>query len=197
MSQIPLSYPLKKDYAAENFFVSSANEEAYQLVQSGEWGAASGLYIYGEKGCGKTHLAHIWQGITIDDVEQYASNEAELFHLLNRAREENTKLLCTATVLPNQLAFKTRDVQSRLMGMLQVKIHAPDEELLQLLLAKQCADRQLKVSSEVINYIAGRIERSYTAIGETIARLDAHALSSRREITIPLAREVLANPGSL
>ena len=194
MSQIPLSYPVKKDYAAENFFVSSANEEAYRLVQSGEWGAATALYIYGAKGCGKTHLAHIWQGIAIDDVEQYASNEEELFHLLNRAREENAKLLCTATALPSQLKFKTLDVQSRLAGMLQVKIQAPDEELLQLLLAKQCADRQLKVSPDVISYIASRIERSYTAITEYITKLDAYALATRREITIPLARDVLLIP---
>ena len=191
MSQIPLSYPLKQDYAAENFFVSAANEEAYHLVASGDWGAATALYIYGEKGCGKTHLLHLWQGVGIDDVEQYLEREEELFHLLNRMREENKKLICTAKTLPSQLGFKTRDVQSRLMGMLQVKIHAPDEELIKLLLAKQTTDRQLKVSPEVISYIASRIERSYSAIAECIAKLDAHALSTRREITIPLAREVL------
>lgn len=191
MSQIPLSYPLKQDYAAENFFVSTANEGAYRLVTSGDWGAATSLYIYGENGCGKTHLVHLWQGAIIDDVEQYLAHEEELFHLLNRLREENKKLICTAKTSPNQLGFKTRDVQSRLMGMLQVKIHAPDEELLKLLLAKQCADRQLKVSPEVIAYLASRIERSYSTIAESIAKLDAHALSTRREITIPLAREAL------
>lgn len=195
--QIPLSYPLKQDYAAENFFVSEANAEAFQLVESGEWGAANGLYLYGEDGCGKTHLAQIWKqknnrGIVIDDVDHYAAQEEELFHLLNRVREEGAKLLVTARTLPNHLPFKTRDVQSRLMGMLQVKIHAPDEMLLTSLLAKQCADRQLKVSPEVISYLASRIERSYRAIAECIARLDAHALSTRREITIPLAREILS-----
>ena len=194
MSQIPLSYPPKADYAAENFFVSTANEEAYQLVKTGEWGAAPGLYIYGETGCGKTHLSHLFDGIVIDDIEQYIANEEDLFHLLNRLREENKKLLCTAKKPPNQLNFKTKDVQSRLIGMLQVKIQAPDEALLKLLLAKQCADRQLKVSPDVINYIASRIERSYTAITEYIIKLDAYALSTRREITIPLARDVLLIP---
>lgn len=184
--QIPLSYPIKHDYAAENFFVSSANKEAYRLVQTSDW-----LYIYGEKGCGKTHLARMFQGVVIDDVEQYLTKEEELFHLLNRMKEEGKKLLCTAQSLPIQLGFKTKDVQSRLMGMVQVKIYPPDEELLKLLLAKQCADRQLSVAPEVINYLASRIERSYSSIAECITKLDAHALSTRREITIPLAREVL------
>lgn len=191
MSQIPLSYSFHQDYAAENFFITPANEEAFRLIQNQNWGTAPGLYLYGEKGCGKTHLSHLFKGKVIEDVEQYLSHESDLFHLLNRYKEEGEKVLCTGHASPEEIGFKTRDVVSRLKGMLQVKIHAPDEELIKLLLSKQCADRQLKVAADVINYLASRIERSYGAIAECISKLDAYALAERRDITIPLARQIL------
>lgn len=214
MKQAPLSLELAEDYSPESYFVSPANAEAHGLIERWpDWGSAYGLLIYGEEGCGKTHLAHLWRqhsgavfvnakAITektyasakcfiLDGLEQVRECEEAFFHFLNHVQQQKGYLLCTSRVAPVDLPIRIRDVQSRIMGLLQVKVTPPDEALLSLLLTKRFADRQLKVSAEVVAYAVNRIERSYQAVDAFIRKLDAHALETKREITIPLVREVL------
>ncbi|MGI4880295.1 MAG: HdaA/DnaA family protein, partial [Janthinobacterium lividum] len=74
-------------------------------------------------------------------------------------------------------------------------IHDPDDAVLAAVLAKSFADRGLRVASDVAAFIVARIDRSFVAISEIVAVLDALALASGREITVPLAREVLEMQG--
>jgi DnaA regulatory inactivator Hda len=48
-------------YAPQDFLVSSANEQAYAWIQQwpAGWNSPCSI-LWGEEGCGKTHLAHIW-----------------------------------------------------------------------------------------------------------------------------------------
>ena len=64
------------------------------------------------------------------------------------------------------------------------------------LLVKQFADRQLRVEAEVIAYLAPRMDRTFRAARDIVAAIDAEALARRRNVTVPLAREVLARLGS-
>ena len=66
-----------------------------------------------------------------------------------------------------------------------VAIRAPDEALIQAVLVKLFADRQLKVDADVIAYVLPRMERSFAAVGELVAAPDAEALAHRRNITVP------------
>lgn len=214
MKQAPLRLELAEDYSPESYFVSGANAEAYGLIERWpDWGSAYGLLIYGEEGCGKTHLAHLWQQrsdaafvdakaigektygngkhFILDGLEQVQQIEEAFFHFLNHIQQQKGYLLCTSRVAPVDLPIRIRDVQSRIMGLLQVKVAAPDEALLASLMMKRFADRQLKVAPEVMQYAVNRIERSYRAVDAFIQKLDAHALETKREITIPLVREVL------
>jgi len=49
----------------------------------------------------------------------------------------------------------------------------------------------LQPGAGVIDYLLARMERSYAAASETVARLDARALAERRELRLPLVRAVL------
>ena len=59
------------------------------------------------------------------------------------------------------------------------------------MLQKNFADRGLRVTADVIAYLVTRIERSFAAAASVVAQLDALSLAERRDITVPLAREVL------
>ena len=76
-------------------------------------------------------------------------------------------------------------------SMLEVTLNEPDDGLLAAIMVKLFADRQLSVSPEVIAYVITRIERTFDSARAIVGSLDREALSQRRPITIPLAREVL------
>lgn len=216
MTQYHFPLELAEDYSAESFFIAEANAEAFGLIERWpDWGSAYGLLIYGEEGCGKTHLAHLWQQksqaifltpemlnaktyldapapcFVVEQLERIGKGEEAFFHFLNHVQQQKGYLLCTSRVAPVDLPLRIRDVQSRVMGLLQVKVSPPDEALLASLMMKRFADKQLKVGADVIAYAVNRIERSYGAVNQLIQRLDARALEQKREITVPLVREVL------
>lgn len=157
-----------------------------------DWPAPA-LILYGPPASGKTHLGAVWQqrtkGLLIDDVEDWIgkkSREEDLFHLYNNAQEEKTGLLITALSPPQQWPYVLPDLASRLKAAPRVEIEPPDDSLLAAMLVKLFHDRQLSVTEDIIHYILPRIERSYTAARDLVAKADASALSDKRKITIPL-----------
>jgi len=84
------------------------------------------------------------------------------------------------------------DLSSRLNAAPTVGIGTPDDGLIAAVLVKLFADRQLRVSTDVIEYAVKRMERSLAAARKLVKALDALALAERREITVPLVRRVLA-----
>ncbi len=84
-----------------------------------------------------------------------------------------------------------KDLASRLNAAPQAGIGAPDDALIAAVLVKQFADRQLKVDAEVISFMLTRMERSFEAARVMVAAIDALALEQRRNITVPLVRQVL------
>jgi len=178
------------------------------------------LILHGPEGCGKTHLLRIWQqrhaarqlalgddaleavvnapdafpAIAIDDAQQAAGNaaqEAWLQHLFNATRVADIPLLLTARLPPAAWGLQLADIRSRLCAAMSAGLLEPDDDLLTGLLMKQFEDRQLRVESEVIDYLLRHMDRSAAAAARLIERIDRQALEQRRKITVPLAREVV------
>ena len=61
LKQTAFSFSAKKDMAKEDFMVSECNKTAFMMIESWPNWNSFGLIIYGPKGCGKTHLAHIFR----------------------------------------------------------------------------------------------------------------------------------------
>lgn len=212
MQQLFLQFPLSSDYLSEDFFVSEANDKALAYInQWPNW--ASGIYaktllIYGEKGCGKTHLAHIWQRLAqakflmridyeelnhntliLEDIENF--DQESLLHLINFANENQIYLLLTSSTSPAKLKFPLADLNSRILAVPSVAIQSPDQELLKAVLFKSLAERQLKIHPATIDYIITRIDRSFSNLFIFIEKLDAMCKTHKRPITIPLVKQLL------
>lgn len=192
MSQSAFQFEEIRDYSPENFLVSPCNQQAYEAITNYPWKSYA-LSIYGPKGSGKTYLAKILNTIDCvvlaEDVS-LKTNEEDLFHKLNRVKETEGYILLTSEQPLTEIGFKLPDLVSRLSAIDSVKIEAPDSELFYLLFARHFAAKQLKVSDDVINYLATHVERSFTNALDIVNKLDKLSLEQKRNITIPLVKEI-------
>ncbi len=216
MQQFPFHFPADTCFLREDFVVSDANQKALALLECWpEWGSGQFgrlLYLYGPKGAGKTHLAHIWQarsqalfleaalpetggrgGYILENIELRLQEEERLLHFINRVVEQQGFLLLTATLAPSFLAVCLPDLASRIRALPSVEVCPPDDALLHAVLLKHFSDRQLRIEPEVVSYLLARIERSFASLRSIAEHIDKKALSEKRNITIPLVRELLSH----
>ena len=217
MTQFALEFPQRVALGADNFLVAAPNREAVLWLDRWPDWPSPALAIHGPPGCGKSHLAQVWRArsgaamvspedlarhppagllgerasAVIEDADRVAFDERALLHLYNVAGEQGGHLLLTGRTPPARWEIALRDLRSRLAAASAVAVAAPDDALLGALLVKLFADRQLAVGEEVMAYALARMERSFDAARRLVAALDAAALAGRRNITVPLAREVL------
>src|SRR5262249_34054991 len=125
----------------------------------------------------------------IDDGQ--SAEEEALLHLYNVLAERQGHLLLAAREPPARWAIGLADLRSRLLAAPAVAVEAPDDALLGAVLVKLFADRQLRISEDLIAYLLPRIERSFAAAQEIVAALDAAALAGQRAVTVRLARALL------
>lgn len=207
--QIPLPLPFRSAQGLQDFLVGPSNAEAVAWIDRWPDWPAHGLVLHGPTGCGKSHLVEIWRAksaarnasarapgpgegrIAIEDVEAGA-DETALFHMLNRLKETGGHVLFAARRPAPRWAVRLPDLASRLAALPAVEIAPPDDRLLEGLLQKLFADRQIRVGADVLRYLVARIERSYDGASRAVAALDGAALAAGRAVTVPLAAEILA-----
>jgi len=134
----------------------------------------------------------------LDDAEALLSGEGgeganaeRLLHLFNSVVERGGQLLLAARAAPARWPCGLADLGSRLAAAPAVRLEAPDDALLEALLVKLFADRQLGVGAELLRYLLARMERSFAAARALVAALDRASLAEGRAVTVPLARRVL------
>lgn len=197
--QTSFKFEHKETYLREDFFVSSSNRAAFEAVCGHEWDFFC-MIVIGEDGRGKTHLSKIWADSAEDgDVaeieltEDFAEivinhrnfvlrlneklspqEEQNLFHLYNMVRERMGKLLITSTLEIDELTTLP-DLRSRLKIAHKVHIETPDDELVKLMIMKQFSNHQMKVSSDVVEYMLKRVERNGKAIKHLVEVIEANS----------------------
>jgi chromosomal replication initiation ATPase DnaA len=211
--QLPLPFVEAPRYAPEDFVPAASNEQARNLLDRPESWSQGRLVLWGESGCGKTHLAHIWAGrhgarlldaahlppldappatpLAIDDSED--ADEAALLHLINAAGEAGQAVLLTAQIPPARQNIVLPDLGSRLRASQTAQILRPEDELLAALLSRLAAERQLVLSLPVRHFLLTRLPRTPAAQREAVARLDHAAMAKGAAITRNLAAELLAD----
>jgi len=201
----------------EDFLVAPSNAEAVRWLDLWPAWPAPALTLHGPAGCGKSHLAQVWRqrsealllareslvvdglgerlgarrAAIVEDAERGVEEEA-LLHLYNLLAEARGHLLLTSRAPPARWRISLADLRSRLLAAPAVAVEAPDDALLSALLVKLFADRQLRVSAELVAFLVPRMERSFAGAARLVAALDAAALAAGRPPTLPLARSVLA-----
>jgi chromosomal replication initiation ATPase DnaA len=197
MIQQVFRFEERHDYLPENFLISSSNSTAYDAARTfTERNYA--LNIYGPESSGKTYLAHIAYGAAkgktvhiVENIDETA-DEKDLFHLLNYAKEHGKFVLITSFIPVAEISFKLPDLSSRLAAINSIGIEEPDDGLIYMLFARLFAAKQLKVSDEVINYLAARSPRNFKAVKDLVSKVDSMSLASKKNITINLIKQIVS-----
>ena len=218
--QLGLALPSRAALGRDDFFVAPSNAIAAAMIDGWRTWAGRKLALTGPPGSGKTHLTHVWATqsgariiqardllradipdlarscVAVEDVPliaRHAEAQTALFHLHNLVLAEGHSLLLTGAPAVAQWRLTLPDLASRMQAAGAVALEAPDDMLLTAVLAKLLADRQLTPRPDLIPYLLPRMDRSFVAAGDLVARLDAASLAQKKPVTRSLAAQVLDN----
>jgi len=215
--QLTFDWSRRTGSSRNDFLISDSNAAALSWIDRWPDWPSRVLALHGPAGCGKTHLLDLWcdqtsglavrgqmlsedllavlaceRGYRVAVDEADRAPERLLLHLQNLCLESRGFLLLAARRPPAAWSIGLPDLGSRLNAALAVGIGSPDDTLLEAVLVKHFADRQLRVAPAVLAHLITHMERSVAAAADITARLDMASLRDRREITVPLARRVLS-----
>jgi chromosomal replication initiation ATPase DnaA len=216
--QLTLDLGHRPAFGRDDFLIGAANQEAVDWLDKYPDWPAPGLALVGPAGSGKTHLAHVFTAATgayvlaasalsVDGVgalvaahqafviehDDAAFDARALFHFMNAIKERDGHYLLTSRDAPARWAVTLPDLKSRLAALPVVRIAAPDDALLEAVLVKLFADRQITVAPDVIAYALKHMDRTFAAVRALVAKADAESLAGQRAVTIPLLRTLLGN----
>ena len=222
--QLPLDFDHRPSLSGEDFLIAASNAEAIAWLDRWPDWPATGLVIHGPTGCGKTHLAEVFMARSgaarlaadslraadpvalsaganawvLDDADEVVATVAEetIFHVFNAVAASGGRLLMTAAAPPGRWGIELADLRSRLNALPTAGIGRPDDVLIEAVLMKNFADRQLRIEGDVLAYLLARMERSFAGARRIAAAVDAAALAERRNITVPFVRQVIDAMGT-
>ena len=222
MKQIPLAIGPEAARTFENFLPgpNAAAVAHLQLLRPG----APPVYLWGPPGSGKSHLLHAaieraqqqgestawfeaalptpWQApehcdwIVLDDCQ--ALDEAQqqaAFALFVDAGAQGAVVLAAGSVPPVDLGVR-EDLRTRLGWGHVFALEPLAEPEVRSALRREADRRGTFLSDEVMDYLLTRFARDLKHLMAQLDRLDEFSLSTKRAITVPLLKQMLAEEGA-
>ncbi len=191
-----------------------AGDNAETLAALTEWLAGrhadSAFCLYGEAGCGKSHLLQASgftlvdaarhpaltgvsavDALAVDNVDQLdAEGQIALFALFNQMKMAGQRLLTAAPQPPAHLALR-EDLRTRLGAGLIYRLQPLTDDQKADALRALARERALKLTPEMINYLLRHAPRDMRVLAMLVVAIDEHSLEQKRPVTLPLLRELL------
>ncbi len=215
LNQLLLDFDIKTNFNEHDFYVSSSNYFAFNLIDKWPKWEKKILNISGEKFSGKTHLANIFkskssalfvkesqinddvfkkiklhESIIIDEFFN-AIDEKLIYSIFNLVDQDSKYLLIISETPLGELNFNLPDLDSRAKNLLHAKIDTPDDDLIFAIILKNFSDRQIKLEKKLIEFVINRIDRSYSKISEFIYKIDELSLKKKKPINLKTIKEIL------
>ena len=205
--QKSFNYKFNDDVNEFNFFVNETNFYAFNVLINNN---SNFSFLYGPNKSGKSFLAKLWlkknnaiklnnhynkfldnnANLLIDNLLLF--DEEEIFHIVNQSILNNLKILITSNYKINEIKFQFKDLSSRLKTFYNLEINQPNDEMLLNILTKLLVEKQFIITSnDIFEYILRRVDRTYEGINNIVNKLDILSLEKKRQLTIPLIKEIL------
>jgi len=201
MRQLLLDFTQAPAPTFENF-VHGGNAELHHALEAAVRGESPErvLYLWGEPGAGKTHLATAFESAArargrtgvrvIDGVERLTEDEqVALFNDFNERAFDF--LLVTAGSAPRDVPIR-RDLATRLATGLTYRVLPLTDGEKSAALAAHAKTRGFALSEDVAAYLLTHARRDMRSLVAALDTLDRYSLETGRPITVPLLKSAMA-----
>jgi DnaA family protein len=190
-------------------FVAGRNVELLAALRQAASAEVRAVYLWGEKGSGKSHLLQAMAAqsgdahyavsavpeaasvVAVDDVEALDdAAQIALFELYNRMREQGGLLLVSGTQAPAHLSLRD-DLRTRLGWGLVYQVHALSDEEKGEALRKHAGARGFVLPPEVVQYLLRHGRRDLPSLLQVLDSLDEQCLRLKRVASVPLLKEIM------
>jgi len=218
VKQIPLAIGPEAARTFENF-LPGPNAEALAHLQRLGTGAPP-VYLWGPPGSGKSHLLHAvveraqqqgaatawfeaatpapWEApehcdwIVLDDCQALdPAQQQAAFALFVDAGAQGAAILAAGSVPPVDLEVR-EDLRTRLGWGHVFALQPLAEPEVRSALRREADRRGAFLTDEVMDYLLTRFARDLKHLMTQLDRLDEFSLSTKRAITVPLLKQMLA-----
>ncbi len=134
--------------------------------------------------------------LIIDDIQDLigkTSTQRTFFHIFNHLHQNQKQLILSSDCCPSEMEGMEERMLSRFKWGVTAALERPDLELRKSILKQKSEQDGLSIPQEVLEYIATNVTSSIRELEGIMASLLAHATVLNQNISIELARNVLAN----
>jgi len=132
--------------------------------------------------------------LLIDDVQFLSGKEQtqeEFFHTFNELHNAKKQIVMTSDRLPSQIAGLVDRLKSRFEWGLTADVQIPGLETKIAIIEKKSDLNGIKLSKEIINFIATSLDNSIREIEGVIIRINASASLLNQEINLAMVQGLL------
>ncbi|MCC8176932.1 MAG: chromosomal replication initiator protein DnaA [Bacteroidales bacterium] len=135
--------------------------------------------------------------LILDDIQDLIGNKPgtqnTFFHIFNHLHQNSRQIILSSDVCPSHMEGMEERLLSRFKWGMIAELERPDLALRKDVLIQKAQQDGLQIPDEVLDYIATKVTDSVRELEGIVVSLMAHATVLGCEVTLDLARAVLAN----
>ncbi|MBU2472622.1 chromosomal replication initiator protein DnaA [Patescibacteria group bacterium] len=119
---------------------------------------------------------HRIDALIIDDIQFIAGKEKtqeEFFHIFNNLYQKNKQIIISSDRPPQSISTLEERLRSRFQGGMIADVGFPDLETRMAILKSKAKEKKIKISEDVLNYIATHIQKNIRELEGALNRIIA------------------------